>query len=187
MQLHLGPFTLGKHRVMDPDPHVAQDESDRNEQQSDVGISGTSVNACLTHLTIACLDAEAFAVKLPDLCRRPLHSPRGEEQLLFDLLLVFPISMPSISQAHRNGDLLVPILHGVRIPARPLLLDPSQSGGVSPFRWASSAKHDRHEKWQTFLFQELHHGHVEERAIQQDTLDFQAHSANSRDQSVQHQ
>src|SRR5207244_549987 len=110
-----------------------------HERQSQARIARASVKAGLAHLTIAGFDAEAATIVLADFGRRTMHTPSGEQQFLFDLLAVFAVSMPAVSHAHRNGDLLFAALHGVRVPTGALPLDPAQSRRRAALLWLSPA------------------------------------------------
>jgi hypothetical protein len=51
---------------VNPNPQISQQQRDRHEQQSQVRIACAGVNPRLPPLPIARLDAESFAVALPE-------------------------------------------------------------------------------------------------------------------------
>lgn len=124
---------VGQARSMNPDPHIAQQQRDGHEHQPQMRCAGTGIDTRLPQLPVAGFDTESLAIAFADVDRTAVDAPGGEQQLLGDLLAVFAVFVTPIADAHCHRDLLVAILHDVRIPAGRLPLDPLQAAQRATF------------------------------------------------------
>ena len=69
--------SFGEARLMNPYPHVAQDEGHGDEEQSQARIACTGVNSSLPMLAIAGFDAEPFAIPFADSAQQPAQYRNG--------------------------------------------------------------------------------------------------------------
>lgn len=187
-QLHaeLRFVAFGQLRVMQPHPKVSEDQAHAHKEQPQMRIACAGENLGLSSLSIAGFDSEPLAITLANFGGRTLHAPRRKQQLLLLAFFVFAILVCAIAHANRNGHFSRLVLHYVRIPARLLTANLSQARQFASRLGPATANNHRHQKPYPFLLEPRDHRDVEERAIQQQMLDFQAEIANPSDQPLQH-
>jgi len=78
VKLEVVAGSFGEACLMNPDPDVAQYQSDRDKEQPQARTARAGVDAGLPHLAIAGFDAEAPAVALANLGGKTLDPPGGE-------------------------------------------------------------------------------------------------------------
>src|SRR5437899_4895205 len=120
------PSAVRQNLRVNPNPEISYDQGDGDKNQSQAGVSCTSVNPRLTHLPKARFDAKTFAVVLADLGRRTLHPPGTEEKFLLHVFSIFAVPMRAISHAHRDRHRSFAVLQRVYVPPRLLSSDPPQ-------------------------------------------------------------
>ena len=82
---------------MNPDPHIAQNERDCDEEQSQARIARAGVNSSLPMLAIAGFDAKAFAISFADVRGRTVYAPGREEQFLILQFATFAVAITTVS------------------------------------------------------------------------------------------
>src|SRR5438093_2997135 len=178
-------LALRQVRRVNPYPQVSQDQAKGYKHQPQARVSRAGVNACLPQLAIARFDAKALAVALADLGRRTMHPPGSEEQLLLYPFFVFAIAVGAIGHADLERYLAFAVLQSVCIPASVLAFDPVQTGRDAFLLGPTAAEHHGQQEGEILMLQVFRDGDVEEGAIQQQTLDFQAKFADPRQQAPQ--
>ena len=75
MQSHCVSRSLRKQTFVEPDPHIAQQKPNHDEQQPQMGIASAGEDSCLTPLAVTGLNAEPCAVGVPNVLWRPVDAP----------------------------------------------------------------------------------------------------------------
>ena len=102
---HVVARSFGKACLMNPNPHIAEDQRHGHKEQPQVRIARAGVDAGLPHLAITGFDAEPFAITFADFGGRAAHAPGGEKQLLTFLFAVFAVPITAIAHADRESSL----------------------------------------------------------------------------------
>src|SRR5450432_115160 len=95
-QRHVGTATVGQDFGVQPRPEVAQNQGHRDEHQTQPGIPRAGVNPRLPQLTVARLDAKAFAITLAHLGRTAVYPPGGEQEFLVSALATLAVAITAI-------------------------------------------------------------------------------------------
>ena len=135
------PSAVRQNLRVNPNPEISYDQGDGDKNQSQAGVSCTSVNPRLTHLPKARFDAKTFAVVLADLGRRTLHPPGTEEKFLLHVFSIFAVPVGAIGHTHRECYRAFAAFHRMQIPAGLLPLDPTQTSPDAALLGSPSAEH----------------------------------------------
>src|SRR5438874_1819695 len=123
MERDAGPVPLAENTQMKPNPNIAQDQCDGDEQQPADRIARAGVNQALMQLAVAGLDAEPAAIVVADPARRR----RSKAPIRVDECLAAPsvLAEPTPRRAATDADLdrggaTLRIAERMRIPTAPL-------------------------------------------------------------------
>ncbi len=134
----LAPLSWGELEVQ-PYPHIPQDQSDADEQQTLARIARAGPDAGLVHLSVAGFDPKAHPVGFANGPRREPHLPDRVEQLLAAPLA--RLGMPVTLARHTDGDARAALpaaylaRQRMRIVAVILARQRPQAGGPAAFRF----------------------------------------------------